>query len=115
MGTKIRSIRAKARNHGISLAIPGPDQLSGEPEDLFALERIQGVMTSFTRIDENGFRVYTCPGCESPSHPSIGCQYSANIVFCRNCTLEAGRWIQNHTNGKGRRAGLCFYDHVGSK
>lgn len=46
MGTKIRSIRAKARNHGISLAIPGPDQLSGEPEDLFAFERIQGVMNS---------------------------------------------------------------------
>lgn len=69
-------------------------------------------MSAFTRIDENGFVVHTCPGCAGSSHPATGCAYSPTMVFCWSCTLDWARWVTAHTNGKGRRKGPAFYDHV---
>lgn len=69
-------------------------------------------MTTFARTDENGFTVYTCPGCGGSAHPATGCAYSPTFVWCWQCTLEWCRWVTKHTNGKGLRRGVSFYDHV---
>lgn len=55
---------------------------------------------------------HTCPMCGGSSHPSSGCEYTPTFVVCKSCTLDFWAWLQKFTNGKGRRKGLAFYDHV---
>lgn len=54
-----------------------------------------------------------CPLCGGSSHPATGCAYTATFVVCWRCTIEACRWIERWTAGKGRRKGLSFYAHAG--
>ena len=53
-----------------------------------------------------------CAACKGVAHPSTGCQYSGRTLICRNCTVRFWVWLRQHTNGKGRRRGPNFYDHV---
>lgn len=50
--------------------------------------------------------------CGGPSHPATGCVYTPTFVVCYRCTVEAWEWIRRHVNGKGRRFGPGFYEHV---
>lgn len=63
---------------------------------------------------EPEFVSHRCPTCSGPSHPATGCVYSASFIVCGPCTRQAWRWICAHINGKGRRNGPAFYDHVGA-
>ncbi|GAC1541213.1 MAG: hypothetical protein NVS3B10_05740 [Polyangiales bacterium] len=54
----------------------------------------------------------SCFFCDGPAHPATGCQYSARALACRACTVRFWTWAKQHINGKGRRKGLSFYDHV---
>jgi len=54
-----------------------------------------------------------CAACKGVAHPSTGCQYSVRVLICRNCVVRFWVWLRQHTNGKGRRKGPNFYDHVG--
>ena len=58
------------------------------------------------------FITYRCPDCGGPSHPASGCQYTPTYVVCGPCTRRAWKWIISQVNGKGRRNGINFYDHV---
>lgn len=53
-----------------------------------------------------------CRTCGGAAHPATGCVYGPNFIVCRRCTVEAWRWIQTFTAGKGRRRGPSFYEHV---
>lgn len=55
---------------------------------------------------------HRCPLCEGASHPATGCAYTPTFVVCWRCTLEFSEWVEAFTQGKGRRRGLAFYDHV---
>jgi hypothetical protein len=69
-------------------------------------------MSAFTRVDDNGFVMHSCPGCGGSSHPATGCAYSETMVFCWSCTLDWARWVTKHTNKRGRGGRFNFYDHV---
>ena len=53
-----------------------------------------------------------CAACKGVAHPATGCQYSKQTLICRACTRRFWEWLRKHTNGKGRRKGPNFYDHV---
>lgn len=53
-----------------------------------------------------------CAACKGVAHPVTGCQYSERVLICRGCTVRFWVWLRQHTNGKGRRRGPNFYDHV---
>ncbi len=53
-----------------------------------------------------------CPMCGGAAHASTGCEYTPTFVVCWRCTLAFWKWAQAFTNGKGRRKGVAFYDHV---
>lgn len=48
------------------------------------------------------YRTYRCPSCNAPSHPSCGCQYGPDTVYCWSCTVEFWRWMQHWTNMRTR-------------
>jgi hypothetical protein len=73
------------------------------------------LMAAFAFVDNNGFVTHRCPGCGGASHPATGCAYSPTFVWCWACTLDFARWVQRHTNEKGGRRGVGFYDYVGLK
>lgn len=58
--------------------------------------------------------IMRCPMCLGASHPATGCEYTPTFVVCWRCTLEFWKWCRAHVNGKGRRRGLAFYDHIKS-
>lgn len=58
------------------------------------------------------FVTHRCPTCGGVSHPSNGCAYTPTFVVCERCVREFWEWLERHTNGKGRRRGPAFYDHV---
>ena len=53
-----------------------------------------------------------CNFCGGAAHPATGCVYGPRTIACYSCTVDFWQWLQKHTNGKGRRKGPCFYDHV---
>lgn len=53
-----------------------------------------------------------CADCGGAAHPASGCQYSERTVICGRCVRRVWAWIAAHTNGKGRKRGMLFYDHV---
>lgn len=56
---------------------------------------------------------HPCFFCGGAAHPATGHAYSETVLACWRCTLEAWSWVRAHTNGKGRRKGPAFYEHVG--
>lgn len=55
-----------------------------------------------------------CFFCDDPAaHPATGSQYTPRVLACRACAVRFAEWLVRHTNGKGRRKGPSFYDHVG--
>jgi hypothetical protein len=62
---------------------------------------------------ETDFITHRCPTCGGVSHPASGCVYSPTFIVCGPCTREFARWVEQMTNGKGRRGGRpSFYAHV---
>lgn len=53
-----------------------------------------------------------CATCDGVAHPATGCVYSPNFITCGPCVRAFWIWVVRHTNGKGRRKGPNFYDHV---
>lgn len=66
----------------------------------------------FTRVDAQGFTVYSCPLCGGSSHPATGCVYAPGFVVCWPCTLAWRAHIVAWQKSKGARKGPRFYDHV---
>ena len=60
-----------------------------------------------------GYDTIYCRTCGGVAHPATGCVYSPTFIVCWRCTLEFAAWLENWTNGKGRRRGPAFYAHVG--
>lgn len=62
-----------------------------------------------------------CNFCGGAAHPATGCQYSATMISCWRCTVEAWHWIKGHTNRKARRprggavTSVSFYEAAGRK
>lgn len=56
-----------------------------------------------------------CAFCGGAAHPATGCQYGPSTIACWRCTIEAWRWVKGHTNGKGLKKGLSFYEAAGKK
>jgi len=60
-----------------------------------------------------------CFFCGGAAHPATGHAYSATVLACYNCTVEAFRFVVGHTNKKAARrqskggefaATLSFYE-----
>jgi hypothetical protein len=93
-------------------ACPPDDTVHGEPVGT-AIARLEAAKTlrAHLRSIEStpGHRCFFCGG---PAHPATGCQYTSNVIACYSCTTTAWAWVRRHVNGKGRRKGPSFYDHV---
>ena len=53
-----------------------------------------------------------CVTCHGPAHPATGAQYSATCITCYRCTVAAWAWVKKHTDEKGLRKGMPFYEYV---
>lgn len=53
-----------------------------------------------------------CRTCGGVAHPASGCAYTPTFIVCGPCVRDFWSWVVRHTNGKGRRKGPNFYDHV---
>lgn len=57
----------------------------------------------------------TCFFCGGAAHPATGHAYSATVLACHRCTVEAFRFVQGHTNKKASgkkhtKTALSFYE-----
>ena len=44
-----------------------------------------------------------CSFCNEPgADPATGCQYTATMIACFDCTTRFHKWMLSHVNGKGR-------------
>lgn len=49
-----------------------------------------------------------CFTCASvTAHPATGAQLSANVVVCRECTIEFWRWFRSRMGNKPGRDNFC--------
>ena len=68
--------------------------------------------TSAPSDDEPEFVTIYCPTCGGAAHPSTGCVYSPTFIVCGPCVRDFWKWEMAFIEGKGRRRGVRFYDHV---
>lgn len=84
-------------------------RVAGEPASaaIARLEEAEALVDRLAR--EQGSACRTCGGV---FHPATGCAYTERFVVCGPCVRVFWAWLVKHTNGKGRRKGPAFYDHV---
>lgn len=69
-------------------------------------------MTTTTTEPSPEFETITCRTCGGVAHPATGCVYSPTFIVCGPCVRSFWAWMLAFQNGKGRRKGVRFYDHV---
>lgn len=64
----------------------------------------------------------TCFFCGGPAHPATGCQYSDNVVACRQCAVDFWAWFRAQQHKRERvyrdakgRLHADFYAAAGKK
>lgn len=91
----------------------GANAVHGNVSGAEAADRLASIAVLHERIIAEQAPPTRCFFCGGAAHPASGCQYTRGAIACGPCVREFWAWGLQHINGKGRRNGLCFYDHVG--